>query len=646
MLKKFLLSVFIIFIGLFCANEVFASSKITNVSFDNSDNIIFLSAQNPQGEIQTPQKIKIVKLEGPSRIYFDLPNTVLAMKNTSWTVQNSILKEIKIAQTSVAPDVVRVVITSDNDLSNLIVMQLPSGYLIRYKTGIASNDYLSEFYRDITSSTNDYYEKAVFVDSAILQAKNSEKELVNKVDETFNKINSSLSKTSSQGGTNDKNIIPIPAQNLTVSNNTSRIKTKYYLNRIDIKRGNILISGIGSASLEKVKILTNPNRIVFDMPNAILNPNLRNNEYKINDNETIRLGQFEQSKVRVVITTNDTSKYKPIFSQDMQGILFAHSDRLDNIKLFDRTTTLQSYTVKHTNNYDLLTLNLSEPVIQSIVRDYDKLTLTIYNAKPVTNTFFTNNIKSTMFKDMKISKIESTDKFQAGQMFTFSIDKYDTVYVYEAQHGKQIVIKIEPQHVIERGTKLKPKTIDKGKVILNKGEVIIIDPGHGGPDVGATRNNVFEKDLNLEVAKKVYEILTKSGYNVEMTRTTDVNPTLQERCEFSNERKAVVFVSIHTNASVKDEPNGIETHFYHDNSIELSNIVHKHLISETKANDRGTIKSMFYVINHTNVPSILVEMGYISNDEERNALQSKVRQEQTAKAIANGILEFLRGTKK
>ena len=130
-----------------------------------------------------------------------------------------------------------------------------------------------------------------------------------------------------------------------------------------------------------------------------------------------------------------------------------------------------------------------------------------------------------------------------------------------------------------------------------------------------------------------------------MTRTNDVNPTLQDRCDFSNQRQAVLFVSIHTNASVKEEPNGIETHFYHDNSIELSNIVHKHLISETKANDRGTIKSMFYVINHTNVPSILVEMGYISNDKEREALQTEERKNQTAKAIADGITEYLKGLK-
>lgn len=640
MFKKIFLLFIIIFAGFVCANSAFASIKITNVSFDNSDKIIFLSTQKPAEETVTPQKIKIVKLDEPSRIYFDLANTVLTIKNTSWTLSNSVLKEVKVAQTSTDPNIVRVVITTDADLSKITVMQMPSGVLIRYGTEIASNDYLSEFYRDKTSSDFDYYEKTSYVNSSELQA---QKDLVNKTDENFNKINSALSNTSNTSlqSENNKNIIPIPAQNLSISNNVSRIKTKYYLNRLDIKRGNILISGVGSASLEKVKILTDPNRVVFDMPNTVLNPNLHNNEYKINETEKVRLAQFEQSKVRIVITTDDTSKYKPIFSQDMQGILFAHSDRLANIKLFDKIATLESYSVKHSSDYDLLTLNFTEPVIQSVVRDYNNLSLTVYNSKPILPTFFTDNIKNTMFKDLKISKIASTAQFSAGQMFNISFDKYDTIYVYEAQSGKQIVIKAEPQKIIE-----KPKIkIEKPKIKLGKNDVIIIDPGHGGADVGATRNNVFEKDLNLAVSKKVYDLLTKAGFKVEMTRTNDVNPSLQERCDFSNERKALVFVSIHTNASVNEAPNGIETHFYHDKSIELSNIVHKHLISETKAFDRGTIKSMFYVINHTNVPSILVEMGYISNDKERTALQTKDRQDKTAKAIAEGIIEYLKGNK-
>ena len=71
------------------------------------------------------------------------------MKNTSWTMFNSSLKEVKVAQTSVEPNIVRVVITSDIDLSKIVVMQMPSGFLIRYGQGIATNDYLSEFYKQV-----------------------------------------------------------------------------------------------------------------------------------------------------------------------------------------------------------------------------------------------------------------------------------------------------------------------------------------------------------------------------------------------------------------------------------------------------------------------------------------------------------------
>ncbi len=277
MIKKVLIFIFSIFVWFFATNIAMANSKITNVTFDDSDKIIFLSVQKTDSEVIAPQKVKIVKLTDPDRIYFDIPNAVLTMKNTSWVMQNSVLKEVKVAQTSTSPDVVRVVITSDSDLSQIVVMQLPSGFLIRYSTGVALNDYLSEVYRDSSASQNDYYEKTSFVDADVIQSINSEKELIHKVDETFNKINSSLSNTSSATSSpqtqEEKKVIPIPAQNLSVSNNVSRIKTKYYLNRIDIKRGNILISGVGSASLEKVKVLSEPNRVVFDMPNAVLNPN-------------------------------------------------------------------------------------------------------------------------------------------------------------------------------------------------------------------------------------------------------------------------------------------------------------------------------------------------------------------------------------
>ena len=75
-------------------------------------------------------------------------------------------------------------------------------------------------------------------------------------------------------------------------------------------------------------------------------------------------------------------------------------------------------------------------------------------------------------------------------------------------------------------------------------------------------------------------------------------------------------------------------------SKDLARYVQNHLISNVNANDRGLFKSMFYVINHTTAPAILVETGFISNQEERNELFKKDRQDATAKAIADGILEY------
>ena len=107
-----------------------------------------------------------------------------------------------------------------------------------------------------------------------------------------------------------------------------------------------------------------------------------------------------------------------------------------------------------------------------------------------------------------------------------------------------------------------------------------------------------------------------------------------------------MFVSVHVNSAVSTDPNGIETHWYHDNSKPLAEIVHKHIMKEfPNSNDRGLFKSKFYVINHTTVPAILCEIGFLSNDKERNELITDSRKQKTAKAIAEGIIEYLKKVK-
>ena len=130
-----------------------------------------------------------------------------------------------------------------------------------------------------------------------------------------------------------------------------------------------------------------------------------------------------------------------------------------------------------------------------------------------------------------------------------------------------------------------------------------------------------------------------------MTRESDDTVSLQQRCVITNNEKPEAFVSIHVNACESPNASGLETHWYTDQSLELANTIHSSLVKNINSPNRGIIKSRFYVIHHTEVPAILVEIGFISNDAERYQLLTEERKEATAKAISSGILKFLSSNK-
>ena len=130
-----------------------------------------------------------------------------------------------------------------------------------------------------------------------------------------------------------------------------------------------------------------------------------------------------------------------------------------------------------------------------------------------------------------------------------------------------------------------------------------------------------------------------------MTREDDATVSLQERVEFSEDIQPDIFVSIHVNSSEKPAITGVETHYYRQESLSLAQTVHASIASNVKANNRGLFKSKFYVINHTTSPAILVEIGFLSNAEERAELVSEKRKQATAKAIAEGVQNYFKDNK-
>ena len=189
---------------------------------------------------------------------------------------------------------------------------------------------------------------------------------------------------------------------------------------------------------------------------------------------------------------------------------------------------------------------------------------------------------------------------------------------------------------------------------------IFLDPGHGGSDSGAVSGGVREKDLTLSVYNKVSSKLASLGYTVLTSRNVDKDVDLVDRADQANKANADMLLSIHFNAGGRGIARGIETYYYqsqedrvpkinkenHNNaerlerSRKLANKVQQNLLYQTGANDRGVKRASFTVLRETSIPSILVELGFIDNPEERNKIKTNAYQERLANGIVDGIVEY------
>lgn len=186
-------------------------------------------------------------------------------------------------------------------------------------------------------------------------------------------------------------------------------------------------------------------------------------------------------------------------------------------------------------------------------------------------------------------------------------------------------------------------TIVEGVPELDDSILIVIDPGHGGADEGCSREGIWEKDINLQLSLLLKEQLEQNGYQVLLTREMDSALSLEERVVFANEARADLYISIHQNAceAMESDVSGIET-FYSEQqesgSKRLAQLVHNNVIFYTDKRDRGIhSKENLYVIRETDMPSCLIETGFLSNAEDRQALTDVNYQEKIVKGIVTGI---------
>ena len=240
-------------------------------------------------------------------------------------------------------------------------------------------------------------------------------------------------------------------------------------------------------------------------------------------------------------------------------------------------------------------------------------------------------------------------------------------------------IKKEPRKKIVVATKAKPpvkkalfKKGKKGKrgylyapssnKARNSAPLIVVDAGHGGKDHGAkSKRGIHEKDINLTIARHVKTILVnRFKYRVVMTRKDDTFIPLKERSEIANNRNAELFVSIHANAAKRKSAHGIETYFLGttnndralataakiNDSSRLAGTVQDNLFRSSRKKfrelkDLGVKEGPFYVLHGADMPSILVEVGFLTNRKEARMLAKPDYLYRLASSIAEGIHKYL-----
>ena len=171
----------------------------------------------------------------------------------------------------------------------------------------------------------------------------------------------------------------------------------------------------------------------------------------------------------------------------------------------------------------------------------------------------------------------------------------------------------------------------------------VIDAGHGGRDPGAVGiGGLREKDINLAISRQVADILERQGVQTVLTRSDDREIDLAPRVQIAERANANLFVSIHSNAISLSRPdvNGAETYYSSSTGRALAQSIQSSIVQSTGMNDRGVRTANFYVLRNTSMPSVLVEVGFVTGRDDAARLRDPAFQTRMAEAIARGILNY------
>ena len=449
--------------------------------------------------------------------------------------------------------------------------------------------------------------------------------------------------------------LELPSQDISVQAQLPSSMQQLQLRNVQVGADGfaLLINGLPQMSTSRV---AKPDRIIVDLQATEVMPWLQNSVMPVNRYgvKQVRVGQFQKSPAiaRLVFDLDSASpiNWQSSFDQS-KGILLLRptgtattvnnpSASLPVTSTSNLPTTIDGLSF---NGYGQLVIQASRAI--SYRSSLDLATNTYNLTIPATR------ISSQLRRPIlgANSPIEQIRLNQVGDAVVVSVKTIAGWQIRETARTNPQSLALQLNSVGQVATSIPQNSrsqIQQTYGNVTSRQLVVIDPGHGGPDVGATRNGIYEKDITLSISKQLGRILQQMGYSVMYTRTEDIDLDLAPRVQMAENARASAFVSVHVNSldANASQVSGVETYHAPNASLgkNLAGLVHQQIIASTGANDRGVRSARFHVIIKTSMPAILVETGFITNPAEASRLLNGAYQERLADAIAKGVDQFLK----
>lgn len=588
---------------------------------ENKNRLVFITDQGVQ------PRAKLIR--NPNRLVIELPGTTLGRTTVKETYSGAI-RGFRIGQST--DDVVSLVIelapgyTIDPDRVEFRgasptewSVELPSPRVADFPS--AERERSTQRTRDLVPPRNAPNPPSRDIESAV--------------------INSDLPGFSLEPAATDNNPPSLNIEPAATNNNPPQLSKSPY---VKITSHGFFLDIKGDRT-NQVTSTRNGDIIDFDLqgvtlPSDLVSQSVAVNQYGV---EEINFSQQDPSTARISLkVAADSSEWRAIFSR-IKGLILVPGGTRTVVQNNSSQLTEKQPSEKPIESITINAIDLTDNNSRLSVRSHGNLNA---NSRLVGNGTYEVTIENA-----KLGKPFAGPELGAGSPIT---------RLKVREEGSSVILTVTTKlgirlGSVQSGTNLvalpvimPAKAINvpnpESPVAARSKPLVVIDPGHGGKDPGTIGiGGVQEKDVILPISLDVAEELRKQGIEVRITREQDYFISLEGRTDLANEIDADLFVSIHANAINLSRPdvNGLETYYY-KSGRRLAEVIHWNVLNTVNIRDRKIRRARFFVLRHSEMPAVLVEVGFLTGAEDSSRLKDPNHRRQMAEAIARGIVQYIK----